>query len=439
MTLLVLGINDKRSPLVLREQLLFLPSQRAAVYTALLQQPSIQGVLLLSTCNRSEIYLQSTQASPAALEEQVQQLLDWWSHYHAVPLAVLKEQLYWHTDQAAITHLMRVAVGLDSVIVGESQILGQVKQAYHQAQQQQALTPILIRLFQQVFYTAKQTRRETGLGNNAPSVATIACRLARQQISTWSTASVLLIGAGEAMTLVAHQLYKQSVGQLILAARHCERATSLACSVKATLITLHALPQWLPTVDIVISATSSPEPILNSALVDQALQQRAATKAPLLLLDLAVPRDMAAEIAQLSGIRLYTIDDVQATLYSQQAQQQIAIVQAEAVVSRAVVAFMGWLASTSRTVVIRQFREQAHQRRQQLEQQALAALQQGIAAEQVVQQLAYQLTNQLLHQPTKLLQWLIQQPSELLGKPLQQASDNPIPLEKTRADRILDS
>lgn len=439
MTLLVLGINDKTSPLVVRERLLFLPSQRVDAYTSLLQQPAVQGALLLSTCNRSEIYLQSTRLTPSAVEEQVQQLCNWWSHFHAVPLALLKGHLYWHSDQAAIAHLMRVAVGLDSVIVGESQILGQVKQAYHQAQQQQVLTPTLIRLFQRVFYTAKQTRRETGLGNKALSIATIACQLAHQQIRTWSTASVLLIGAGETITLVAQQLYKQPVGQLIMAARSRERAAPLARSVKATLITLQALPQWLPTVDVVISATSSPEPILNRALVAQALQQRAVTRAPLLLLDLAVPRDMAAEITLLPGVQLYTIDDLQATLHSQLAQRQVAVVQAEAMVSRAVVAFMGWLTSTSRTAIIRRFREQSHQRRQQLEQQALAALQQGIAAEQVVQQLAYQLTNQLLHQPTKLLRWLIQQPNELLGQPLQQAFDSPIPLEKKRIDRTFDS
>lgn len=438
MTLLVLGINDKTSPLVVREQLLFLPSQRVSAYASLLQQPAVQGALLLSTCHRNEIYLHSTLISPAALEEQVRQLLEWWSHYHAVPLALLKGH-YWHADQAAIAHLMRVAVGLDSVIIGESQILGQVKHAYHQAQQQQALTPTLIRLFQQVFYTAKQTRRETGLGNNALSVATIACRLAHQKIRAWSTASVLLIGAGDTMSLVAHQLYKQSVGQLIMAARSRERAAPLARSVKATLITLQALPQWLPTVDMVISATSSPEPILDRALVAQALRQRAVTRAPLLLLDLAVPRDMAAEITQLSGIQLYTIDDLQVTQHAQLDQQQAAVMQAEALVIRAAVAFMGWLSSTSRTAIIRRFREQSHQRRQRLEQQALAALQQGIAAEQVVQQLAYQLTNQLLHYPTTLLQWLIQQPNELLWQPLQQGVDNPVPLEKNRVDRTLGS
>jgi glutamyl-tRNA reductase len=439
MTLLVLGINDKTSPLVVREQLLFLSSQQGDAYTSLLQQPAIQGALLLSTCNRSEIYLQSTLRSPAALEEQLEQLLDWWSRYHAVPLALLKEQLYWHTDQAAVAHLMRVAVGLDSVIVGEAQILGQIKQAYHQAQQHQALTPTLVRLFQRVFYTAKQIRRETELGNNAPSVATLTCRLARQQIRSWSTASVLLIGAGETITLVAHQLYKRSVGQLILAVRNPDRATSLACSVKANLITLQSLSQWLPTVDMVISATSSPEPILDNALVAQSLQQRVVTRAPLILWDLAVPRDIAAEVAQLSGVRLYTIDDLQATLLSQQAQRQTALVRAEAMVLRAATEFMGWLISTARTAIIRHFREQSHQRRRRLEQQALAALQQGIAAERVVQQLAYQLTNQLLHQPTKLLQRLIQQPNEQLWQPLQQALDSALPLEKNQGDRILGS
>jgi glutamyl-tRNA reductase len=427
MTLLVLGINDKLSPLVVREQLLFLPAQRAAAYAALLQQPAVQGALLLSTCQRSEIYLQST----LPVKEQIEQLIDWWSDHHSVPMALLKGQLYWHADQAAVAHLMRVAVGLDSVIIGERQILGQVKQAYHQAQQQQALTPTLIRLFQRVFYTAKQTRRETGLGSHALSIATVACQLAHQQIRVWSTASVLLMGAGETITLVAHQLYQQSVGRLIIAVRHCERATALARSVKASVIGLQSLSQWLPSVDVVISATNSPEPILDRALIAAALQQRAVTKEPLLLLDLAVPRDMAAEVAQLPGIQLYTIDDLQATLRSQQAQEQALIRQAEAMVGQAAVEFMAWLTSTARMAIICRFREQSHQRRQQLEQQALAALQQGVAAEQVVQQLAYQLTNQLLHQPTKLLQWLIQQPNEQLWQPLQQVLNNPHTLKKT--------
>ncbi|MFT8258075.1 MAG: glutamyl-tRNA reductase [Candidatus Symbiodolus clandestinus] len=404
MSLLVLGVNAKTAPLTLREQLLFLPEQLPAVYRELLHKPMIQGALLLSTCNRSEIYLESKLTLNQALVEQGHQLLQWWCKRQGVSTTQLQPSFYCYHQKKAFSHLLRVAVGLDSLIVGESQILGQLKQAYQQAQQRQMLTTQLNWLFQQIFRQAKQIRSVSCLGTHAISLATRVCQVVRQQFYQ-KMPVLLLVGAGEMIASVAQQLHKQSLGHLLIAARCPDRARPLAERINAIPIDLQNLTEWLPRVDGVISATGSSLPLLNQSMVATALQQRPIASLPLLLVDLAIPRDMAADIAELPVVKFYTLDQLQ----RQQQQQQAACFQAEDLIESVAIELIQRLQCRQRDAsLISQLRSQGQRQQQRLERQAMVALQRGESAEQVIRQLAYQLTNQLLHQPTQLVRFINQ-------------------------------
>ncbi|MBD2793097.1 glutamyl-tRNA reductase [Xenorhabdus sp. 42] len=397
MTLLALGINHKTAPVSLRERVAFSPDTIGFALDDLLQQPLVRGGVVLSTCNRTELYLSVEQH-----DNVKEQLVCWLCQYHQINAEDLIASLYWHLDSDAVSHLMRVASGLDSLVLGEPQILGQVKKAFAESQNYQSLSGELERLFQKSFSVAKRIRTETDIGANAVSVAFAACTLARQIFESLSKLTILLVGAGETIELVARHLREHTVRHMMIANRTTERAQQLASEVNAEVISLPDIDSRLAEADIVISSTGSPLPIIGKGMVERALKLR--RNQPMLLIDIAVPRDIEADVEKLSDVYLYSVDDLQAIIQQNLAQRKAAAVVAEDIVQQESCHFMDWLRSQGAVNTIREYREQAEKIRAEMTAKALMSIRQGADAEQVIQQLTHQLMNRLIHTPTKSLQ-----------------------------------
>ncbi|MBW7983356.1 glutamyl-tRNA reductase [Enterobacillus tribolii] len=397
MSLLALGINHKTAPVALRERVTFSPETLNLAIESLLQQPLVQAGVVLSTCNRTELYLSVEQR-----EDLREQLIHWLCDYHQLSAEEVRKSLYWHQDNEAVSHLMRVASGLDSLVLGEPQILGQVKKAFSESQHGQSLSPELERLFQKSFSVAKRVRTETDIGASAVSVAFAACTLARQIFESLSQVNVLLVGAGETIELVARHLREHRVRHMMIANRTRERAQTLAAEVGAEVITLPEIEERLADADIIISSTASPLPIIGKGMVERALKAR--RNQPMLFVDIAVPRDIEPEVGKLSNAYLYSVDDLHSIIQSNLAQRQAAAVQAEHIVEQESANFMAWLRAQGAVETIRDYRAQADQVRSEMEARALAAIKQGADVESVIHELAHRLTNRLIHAPTKSLQ-----------------------------------
>lgn len=397
MTLLALGINHKTAPVSLRERVAFAPDTLDRALESLLDQPMVQGGVVLSTCNRTELYLSVEQQ-----ENLHDGLIRWLCDYHNLQEDELRNSLYWHQDNDAVSHLMRVASGLDSLVLGEPQILGQVKKAFADSQRGHLKASELERLFQKSFSVAKRVRTETDIGASAVSVAFAACTLARQIFESLSTVTVLLVGAGETIELVARHLRQHSVRKMIITNRTRERAQVLADEVGAEVIALSDVDARLQEADIIISSTASPLPIIGKGMVERALKAR--RNQPMLLVDIAVPRDVEPDVGKLANAYLYSVDDLQSIISRNLAQRKVAAVEAETIVAQETSEFMAWLRAQSASETIREYRGQAEQTRDELTAKALAALQQGGDPQVIMQDLARSLTNKLIHAPTKSLQ-----------------------------------
>ncbi|MDX6914941.1 glutamyl-tRNA reductase [Pectobacterium colocasium] len=397
MTLLALGINHKTAPVSLRERVVFSPDKLGVALDSLLQQPLVQGGVVLSTCNRTELYL-----SVDEQENQREQLIRWLCEYHQLRPEEVNGSLYWHQDNAAVSHLMRVASGLDSLVLGEPQILGQVKKAFAESQRGHSLSSELERLFQKSFTVAKRVRTETDIGASAVSVAFAACTLARQIFESLADVTVLLVGAGETIELVARYLREHNVQKMVIANRTRERAQALATEVGAEVITLAELDEQLVQADIVISSTASTLPIIGKGMMERTLKAR--RNQPMLMVDIAVPRDIEPEVGKLPNVYLYSVDDLHAIIQHNLAQRKAAAVQAESIVQQESSDFMAWLRAQSAVETIRDYRAQADELRAEMTAKALAAIQQGNDVEAVIQELTHRLTNRLIHAPTKSLQ-----------------------------------
>ncbi|ACZ76876.1 glutamyl-tRNA reductase [Dickeya parazeae] len=397
MTLLALGINHKTAPVSLRERVAFSPDRQGQALHSLLQQPLVQGGVLLSTCNRTELYL-----SVEEQENRHEQLIAWLCDYHQLNPDDIRKNLYWHEGNAAVSHLMRVASGLDSLVLGEPQILGQVKKAFADSQRERSLSGDLERMFQKSFTVAKRVRTETDIGASAVSVAFAACTLARQIFESLADVNVLLVGAGETIELVSRHLREHRVKRMVIANRTRERAQALAEEVGAEVITLAELDAHLPQADIVISSTASTLPIIGKGMMERTMKAR--RNQPMLMVDIAVPRDIEPEVGRLPNIYLYSVDDLQAIIQHNLAQRKAAAIQAESIVQQECSEFMAWLRAQSAVDTIRDYRSQADSLREEMTTKALAAIQNGGDVEAIVQELTHRLTNRLIHAPTRSLQ-----------------------------------
>jgi len=395
MSLLTVGINHHTAPVEVRERMVFSPEQ---IHDSLESVRSVKGIeeaALLSTCNRTELICWHN--NPAVNDA----LPEWLSRYQHFDLRELLPHLYRHNDADAIRHTLRVACGLDSMVLGEPQILGQLKKAYQQAQKNRSIGRHLNRLFQHSFATAKRIRTETEIGASAVSVAFAAVSLAKQIFGDLNKSTALLIGAGETIELAARHLHSQGIEKMIVANRTVERARSLAEHFNAEAIALPDLGNYLSKADIIISSTASPLPILGKGAVERALKQR--KYRPMFMVDIAVPRDIEPEVNELDDVYLYTVDDLQGVIDENIQSRKAAAEQAEELVQDEVDNFLSWLRSQDHVDTIRSFRNKSELLRDEVAAASKRLLIQGKSPEEAIDYLAHSLTNKLLHDPVTAL------------------------------------
>jgi glutamyl-tRNA reductase len=394
MHLLAFGINHHTAPVDIREKAAFASDKLIGALHEVTAGGGAAEAAIVSTCNRTELYcgLDSTQ------EDHV---IDWFCHYHHLNRSDIHPYLYRHPDQAAVKHAFRVAAGLDSMILGEPQILGQMKEAFATAHKAGATGKILNRLFQQTFTVAKQVRTDTAIGASAVSVASAAVQLARQIFSKLSEQTVLLVGAGDMIELCARHLKEHDIGHMIVANRTVDRAQQVAALFNAEAISLAEMPTRLADADIVISSTASQLPILGKGAVESALKAR--KHRPMFMLDIAVPRDIEAEVGELSDVYLYTIDDLRGVVQENMESRQEAAREAEKIIDTQVVDFMQWVKSLNAVPTIRALRESADALREAEVERARKRLAHGDDPARVIEHLARALTNKFTHTPTDVL------------------------------------
>lgn len=394
MTLLALGLNHQTAPLALREQVALAPEHTCAALRELHALAGVHEAALVSTCNRTELYCR---VAPGA--ETVP--TDWLHRYFQLTPGRLDSFLYQHENEAAVRHLFRVATGLDSMVLGEPQILGQVKTAYHLARDAGALNSAMDRLFQQSFSVAKRARSETRIGASPVSVAFAAVRLAQQIFADFATAGVLLIGAGDTIELCARHLAEAGVKRLVVANRTLANARGLADRFHGQAIALCDLPDALVQADIVISSTAARDPVITKTIAANALKAR--RHRPQFMLDLAVPRDIAADVAELEDIYLYTVDDIGRSIDEAMRSRREAAHEAEEIVALAAEHFMGWLRAIDGQGPIQKIRAEAERHRDEVLEKAHSLLQGGRDPAEALSFLAHTLTNKLLHAPSSNL------------------------------------
>ncbi len=390
MTLLALGLNHKTAPVDIRERVAFTPEKLPLALRELHTLNSVNEVAILSTCNRTEVYC-------GVEGEDTRKVREWFSAFHELNHADVEPYFYAHPDKHAVRHILRVASGLDSLVLGEPQILGQMKQAYSNANQAGTVGQLLNRLFQHTFSVAKQVRTDTAIGASPVSVAFAAVSLSKQIFSDLSSHTALLIGAGETIELVARHLHESGIGRIIVANRTVEKAHNLASEFGGYAIALSEIPEHLAEADVVISSTASQLPILGKGAVESALKKR--KHRPMLLVDIAVPRDIESQVSELEDVFLYTVDDLQEIIQEGLRSRQEAAQQAEEIIDTQVTHFMNWLRSLGAVDTIRDYRQNAEQIRDEVVELAVRQLQAGKDADQVLGELARQLTNKLIHTP----------------------------------------
>lgn len=391
MGFLAFGINHNTATVDVRERVAFAPDQLADALLQFREQTQSREVAILSTCNRTEIYCTQDQADPATL-------IDWLAHYHGLESEAVARCSYVHKNAGAVQHVMRVAAGLDSMVLGEPQILGQMKDAWQSARTAGTLGPYLDRLFQSTFNTAKQVRTDTSIGANPVSVAYAAVSLARQIFTDLSRSTALLIGAGETTTLVARHLHDQGVRKIIVANRTLERAAALSESLGGRAITLNQIPDVLAECEIVITSTASPLPILGKGAVERALKQR--RHKPMFMVDIAVPRDIEPEVGDLADVYLYSVDDLREVIDENMRSRQDAALAAERLVELGTDEFMQRLRARAAVDVLKRYRQSAERIRDQELAKALARLARDGDPAAVMTEMARALTNKLLHEPS---------------------------------------
>lgn len=392
MSLLVFGINHKSAPLAVRERVNFAPDQMTVALNEALAIARVDEVAILSTCNRTEIF------AVTADDDGEQRLVEWFGNYHRMPLDEVRACSYLHREQEALRHMMQVASGLDSMILGEPQILGQLKSAYAVAAHSGSIGSELGRIFPQVFAIAKRVRTDTAIGENPVSVAYAAVNLTRHIFSDLRATRALLIGAGETIELVALHLFESGVRDIVVANRTLSRARDLADRFQADAVLLADIPERLAGVDIVISSTASQLPILGKGAVEHALKLR--KHKPIFMLDLAVPRDIEPQVGELDDVYLYTVDDLKEIVDEGRKSRETEARKADSIIADGVEEFYRQLRSLNAVSTVKALRTKAEALRDAELEKALRALARGEAPEDVLAGLARNLTNKLLHSPS---------------------------------------
>ncbi len=394
MHLLAFGLNHNTAPLAVRERAALVTEHLENAVRDLAARDGVHEATILSTCNRTEIYCRLNTRDPALVSR-------WMCGYSGLDDDAIREAVYRFPDDAAVKHAFRVASGLDSMVLGESQILGQMKDAFAVAHKAGTTGKILNRLFQHTFSVAKQVRTDTAVGANAVSVAYAAVDLARRIFSRLSEQTVLLIGAGETIELVARHLLENDVRHIIVANRSIERAELLAQQISSEAISLAEIPARLHEADIVVASTASTLPILGKGAVERATSKR--RRKPMFMVDLAVPRDIEPEVGSLRDVYLYTVDDLSQVVDRNVDARREAALEAEKIIDLQVVRFMRWMKSLDSVPTIREFRHEIDAMRNRELEQAMKRLQSGADPAQVMERLAWNLCRKFSHAPSHAL------------------------------------
>ncbi|HVY23185.1 MAG TPA: glutamyl-tRNA reductase [Steroidobacteraceae bacterium] len=407
MPFIVVGINHRTAPVELREKVVFAEPELPAALDELRQLPQVRESVIVSTCNRTELYCYADVEDPVAASHTASPanipatIIDWLAQWHEINASDIHGCVYQHHDTTAIRHAFAVASGMDSMMLGEAQILGQLKDAYRAAQQTHSTGPYLHRLFQAAFSAAKRVRTETRIGASAVSVASAAVSMARTVFEKLEERTALLLGAGETIALAARHLHASGVRRMIVCNRTLERAQALAEEFDGFAITLDRLDTHLPEADIIISSTASPAPLITHDAVKQALKAR--RHKPMFMADIAVPRDIEPEVAKLSDVYLFTIDHLQTVVSDNLAARQQAAVSAEQLLDEEVHVFEQHLRTLDAVPTIRQLRDDAEALKTQTIEQARRMLNNGRPAQEVLEFLADTLTHRLIHSPSQRL------------------------------------
>ena len=385
----ILSVNHQIAPVAIREKVAFAHGELAPAISSLLSLKEIKGCVIFSTCNRSEIYVSHDSNNIRDI------LIKFIASSHGVDHHSLIEYVSYYEENEAVQHICNVACGLESLVLGEPQIFGQLKDAYQLSKNESALDKILEKLFQHVFKTAKKVRTDTNIGSSPVSVAYCAVKLSEKIFTNLSSQTVLLIGAGEMIELSAQHLSKRGVKNMIFANRTIENAQPIAIKHNAEAISLKSLSENLHRADIVISSTSAPIPIIGKGLIETVLHQR--KHMPMLLIDLAIPRDIEPEANQLEDVFLYSVDDLQQIANSNLEERLKEKVIAKKIINEKSVDFIEWANNIPNEELIKNHRRQSNLLKDELLQIALRKLKSGSNPDLVVEELADKLTNKLLY------------------------------------------
>lgn len=389
MVFVAFGLNHKTAPINVREKVALSPVIYDSMLHNLIKLPEINEAAILSTCNRTEIYCDT---------EDPQVLTDWLANEHQLSKDLLSPYLYTHAGEEGIRHTLRVASGLDSMMIGEPQILGQMKQAYQHACRLGAVKSRLRPVFEYIFSSSKKIRTQSGVGENPISIAYAAVQLIGRLFLDIKPLNVFLIGSGETATLVAKYLHQQGVHQFMIASRTLENAQKLATSFGGKTIPITDIPQYLSQADVIVSATTCPFPFINKNLVQNALTQR--NQSPMFLLDLAVPRDIEDDVKELEHAHLYNVDDLQAMIDKGMEERRQAALKAEQLIDSELESFNRWHKSLGAKTVISDFRNQMKELAQHELKRAFNKLSAGHSQHNVLNEFSERLINKLTHIPT---------------------------------------
>ncbi|SET27124.1 glutamyl-tRNA reductase [Nitrosomonas marina] len=392
MQLFAFGINHNTAPLDVREQVTFPENTMEDALHDLAGRNQIKEAAIVSTCNRTEVYCST---------DKPEEAMNWLADFHHLSANDLEPYLYKLMREHVVKHAFRVASGLDSMVLGEPQILGQLKSAVKSAENAGTLGMLLHKLFQHTFYVAKEVRTSTEIGTNSVSMAAAAARLAERIFGEISEQRVLFIGAGEMIDLCASHFASRSPKNITVANRTIERAQALSKRFNARAITLADLPEQLALHDIVITCTASPLPILGKGMVERAIKTR--KHRPIFIVDLAVPRDVETEVSELDDVFLYYVDDLSDIVKEGMDARQSAVAQAEAIIDNNVINFMRWLETRELVPTIRALRDQGERYRRHELERASKLLAKGEDPMKVMESLSQGLMNKFLHIPSSSL------------------------------------
>ena len=391
MQLYTIGVNHTTAPIEIRENVAFGADSIRNALSDLTNKKAAEAAIL-STCNRTEIYVQSADALP---------VMGWLADYHQLDLNHIQPYTYTLANQEAVKHAFRVASGLDSMVLGEPEILGQFKQSVKLAQEAGTLGTHLHQLFQRTFEVAKEVRTNTDIGGSSISMAAATVKLAQRIFGDLSEQKILFIGAGEMITLCANHFAAQKPKSMTVANRTKERGLELAEKIHAEAILLNDLPAHFADFDIVITSTASQLPIVGLGMVERAIKAR--KHRPIFMVDLAVPRDIEAEVVQLDDVFLYTVDDLAQVVTDGIENRQEAAMSAETIISTRVEAFMHWLQKRKSVPTIKALRDQAETMRTAELEKAIKLIQKGESPEKVLEKLSLAIANKMLHAPSHAL------------------------------------